>query len=182
MGCWGITAMQSDAGLAAVGFIREHLPQDGQLELSKVIQSLNQDEWNRPPEVTDGQSHTSPMALAEIMVKFLERDIGSLDYDEESNKFGGITSFTATRESIQWVRDYIEDTLKNSRKNAGLMEAQGMKWGGWFKEEDWTGWQEHMTELVERLDVLLTSADNPVELVQGKGQEYAPAIGTMTQT
>lgn len=54
MGCWGITAMQSDDGLDAVEFIREHFPKDGKLELSAIIQSLLQDEWNRPPEVTDG--------------------------------------------------------------------------------------------------------------------------------
>ena len=66
MGCWGITAMQSDDGLDAVEFIREHLPKDGKLELSAIIQSLLQDEWNRPPEVTAGQPHTSPMALGEV--------------------------------------------------------------------------------------------------------------------
>ena len=43
--------MQSDDGLDAVEFIREHLPKDGKLELSAIIQSLLQDEWNRPPEV-----------------------------------------------------------------------------------------------------------------------------------
>ena len=73
--------MQSDDGLDAVEFIREHLPKDGKLELSAIIQSLLQDEWNRPPEVTAGQPHTSPMALAEIMVKFLEQDHESLDQD-----------------------------------------------------------------------------------------------------
>ncbi|MCD7991362.1 MAG: hypothetical protein LUK37_06085 [Clostridia bacterium] len=51
MGCWGITAMQSDDGLDAVEFIRGCLPKDGKLKLSMLIQPLIQDEWNRPPEV-----------------------------------------------------------------------------------------------------------------------------------
>ena len=151
MGCWGITAMQSDDGLDTVEFIRGCLPKDGKLELSAIIQSLLQDEWNRPSEVTDGQPHTSPMALAEIMVKFLEHDLGSLDHDVgphmRQNEFSTVTSFTATKESIQWIRNYIADTLRYSRRNA-QMESQDRKWGGWFKEENWVGWQEHMTYLV----------------------------------
>ena len=162
MGCWGITAMQSDDGLDAVEFIREHLPKDGKLELSAIIQSLLQDEWNRPPEVTAGQPHTSPMALAEIMVKFLEQDLESLDHDVgpymRQNKYSMVTSFTATKESI------------HSRRNAQV-ESQNRKWGGWFKEENWTGWQEHMTDLIGRLDELLLLVDSQVELVNIKEQE-----------
>lgn len=174
MGCWGIAAMQSDDGLDAVEFIREHLPKDGKLELSAIIQSLLQDEWNRPPEVTAGQPHTSPMALAEIMVKFLEQDLESLDHDVgpymRQNKYSMVTSFTATKESIQWVRNYIADTLRHSRRNAQV-ESQNRKWGGWFKEENWTGWQEHMTDLIGRLDELLLLVDSQVELVNIKEQE-----------
>ena len=177
MGCWGITAMQSDDGLDTVEFIRGCLPKDGKLELSAIIQSLLQDEWNRPSEVTDGQPHTSPMALAEIMVKFLEHDLGSLDHDVgphmRQNEFSTVTSFTATKESIQWIRNYIADTLRYSRRNA-QMESQDRKWGGWFKEENWVGWQEHMTYLVGCLDVLLSSVGSQVELVNMKDQECIP--------
>ena len=177
MGCWGITAMQSDDGLDTVEFIRGCLPKDGKLELSAIIQSLLQDEWNRPSEVTDGQPHTSPMALAEIMVKFLEHDLGSLDHDVgphmRQNEFSTVTSFTATKESIQWIRNYIADTLRYSRRNA-QMESQDRKWGGWFKEETWVGWQEHMTYLVGCLDVLLSSVGSQVELVNMKDQECIP--------
>ena len=166
--------MQSDDGLDAVEFIREHLPKDGKLELSAIIQSLLQDEWNRPPEVTDGQPHTSPMALAEIMVKFPEQDHESLDHDVgpymRQNKYSMVTSFTATKESIQWVRNYTADTLRHRRRNA-QMESQNRKWGGWFKEENWTGWQEHMTDLIGRLDELLLLVDSQVELVNIKEQE-----------
>ncbi len=83
MGCWGITAFESDAGLDAVEFIRRNLPEDGKLELGKIIEALRQDKWNAPPDVKDAESHSSPMVLAEILVKFLDRDIGSLDFDEE---------------------------------------------------------------------------------------------------
>lgn len=59
MGCWGITAFESDAGLDAVGFIRENLPVDGKLEVKTIIDLLRGDSWCAPPDVTDGDSHTS---------------------------------------------------------------------------------------------------------------------------
>lgn len=74
MGCWGITAFESDAGLDAAGIIREHLPQDGKLDLGKCIEAIQMAGWS-VPDVTEGYSHTGPMVLAEILVKFLDRDI-----------------------------------------------------------------------------------------------------------
>ena len=55
MGCWGITAFESDAGLDAVGLIRKNLPEDGRLELEKLIAELKRDSWNAPPDVCDWQ-------------------------------------------------------------------------------------------------------------------------------
>lgn len=104
MGCWGITAFDSDAGLDAVDYIREHLPKDGKLELGEIIKNLQRDDV-RLPQARDGESHTSPMALAEILVKFMDREAGSLDYDEDwvagDPKFKAVTSFTASKEDLQ---------------------------------------------------------------------------------
>ena len=75
MGCWGITAFESDAGLDAVCCIRRSLPKDGKLELDAVIQRLQQDSWNRPADVSEGISHTSPMALAEMMFQLMDHDL-----------------------------------------------------------------------------------------------------------
>ena len=95
MGCWGITALESDDGLDAVGCIRYNLPKNGQLDLGEMLERLKKDQWNAPRDVKLGCSHTSPMALAEIIVKYLDGDPGSLDYDEEwaakDNKFRCIT-------------------------------------------------------------------------------------------
>lgn len=41
MGCWGITAFESDAGLAAVGFLRKNLPENEKLELGEIISALH---------------------------------------------------------------------------------------------------------------------------------------------
>lgn len=178
MGCWGITSFQSDAGLDAITFIRELIPEDGRMELGNIIKALRQDEWNAPPDVMDGHSHTSPMALAEIVVKFLDKDISSLDYEDEGasddKRFSSITSLTASRESIQWLRDYVSDTLKYSRKNEGPRAQQGEKWGGWFEERNWIGWQVHMENLVRRLDMLLEMPGTGIELVPL--QEYMPVM------
>lgn len=153
MGCWEITAFESDAGLDAIDFIRRNLPEDGKLYLEKIIEALCQDNWNVPADVKNAESHTSSLALAEMLIKFLDGDIDDLDYKESwtanDRKFSSITSFTASRESVLWLRDYISDTLEYARENVKFRIQYGEKWGGWFKEKDWIGWQEHMTVLIE---------------------------------
>lgn len=175
MGCWGITAFESDDGLDAVDFIRRNLPEDGKLDLGKIIEALRHDKWNAPADTKNAESHTSLMALAEILVKFLDRDIDDLDYKESwaanDSKFSAITSFTVSRESVQWLRDYISDTLEHARENEKFRVQYGEKWGGWFKEKDWIGWQEHMTTLVNRLDTLLGSQENHFELISLQEQQ-----------
>jgi len=188
MGCWGITAFESDAGLDAAGFIRDNLPEDGKLELGKIIEAMRQDEWNAPPYAALGESHTGPMALAEIMVKFLDRDISDLDYDEEwakgDNKFSSVTSFTATRKSVQWLRDYLSDTLKNAKENATSRAKYGNsewdKQGGWREKKKWHGWQNHMSTLVSRLDTLLASPEKQFELIPPQEQTSGPVMGGQT--
>lgn len=178
MGCWGITAFESDAGLDAVGFIRDYLPEDGKLDLEQVLETMGQDSWNAPSDVTDGESHTSPMALAEVIVKFLDHNLEGLDYDgdwaEQDQRFSAVTSFTAPRDSVQWLRGYISDTLKNARENAAADARHGSKWGGWFEEKDWLGWQDHMEKLVSRLDMLLAAPEGILELITPQGQENGP--------
>lgn len=189
MGCWGITAFESDAGLDAVAFIRKNLPKDGKLELENMIKVLQQDEWNAPPDVTDAESHTSPMVLAEILVKFLDQDIGSLDdngeWAAEDNKFAAITSFAASKESILWVRDYVFDTLRHAKEHSEFSEKYGEKWNGWFEEKNWVGWQEHMEALVSRLDILVVSTESHMELIpqqeQGREQDKSGSNGELTE-
>jgi len=60
MGCWGITAFESDDGLDAVNFFRGNLPKDGKLELGKIIEAMQKDE-GYVPDVTDGHSHSGPI-------------------------------------------------------------------------------------------------------------------------
>ena len=170
MGCWGITAFESDAGLDAVDLIRRNLPDDGKLEAKQVIELLKSDIWCAPPDTADGESHTSPMAFAELMVKFLDRDMDGLDdkdvYFFEGPKFSTLTSFTADRKSLQWVHDYLMHTLKYSREDA----ACGKKWGGWFRERDWINWQTHMEQLIGRMDQLLEVPEDTIELLKYSGQ------------
>lgn len=183
MGCWGITAFESDAGLDSVDYIRCILPQDGKLELGKIIEALKEDDV-RLPDVQDAESHTSPMALAEIMVNFIDGNAGGMDYDgawaAEDNKFGSISSFTASIESVQWLRNYLSDTLKYARENEKFQAEHGTKWNGWFEEKDWIGWQEHMISLVSRLDTLIQlSASQTIDLLSPQIQESITDISAM---
>ncbi len=73
MGCWGITALESDAGLDALDLIRKNLPKDGRMKVKELLKIINEDEWNKPPVTEAGESHTGVMMLAELMVKFQQR-------------------------------------------------------------------------------------------------------------
>lgn len=176
MGCWGITAFESDAGLDAVNLIRGNLPDDGKMNLKTLILLLQEDGWCAPQDVTDGDSHSSPMALAEIMVKFRNKDMTGLDadlYAAEGRRFASMTSFTADKESIGWLKGYLTDTLKYSRENA----AQGRKWNGWFKENDWNRWQNHMERLIRHMAELLSAPEDTIELIQPETQEMSVQTG-----
>lgn len=171
MGCWGITAFESDVGLDALGLIRTNLPEDGKVKLEDMLSQLKNDEWNAPENVVDGNAHSSPMMLAEVMVKYLDGDIKELDFGQENQKkhlFSGISSFTAIKESVQWIRDYLSDTLKYSRERASDVPRSG-----WFKEQDWLDWQEHMEFLIHRMDLLLVATETSGELLdmENSGKE-----------
>lgn len=180
MGCWGITAFESDAGLDSVDYIRRSLPQDGRLELEKIIEALQKDDV-RLPDVQDAESHSSPMALAEIMVNFMDGNAGGMDYDdawaEKDQKFSAVTSFTVSRESVKWLRDYLSDTLKYARENAAFKAEHGTNWNGWFEEKNWIGWQKHMESLLSRLDTLAQSlAIQTIDLLSLKSQENVTSL------
>ena len=191
MGCWGITAFESDAGLDAVGFIRSVLPENGKLKLESIIAAMHVDknaQWYIPA-VEDGDSHTGPMALAEIMAKYLDGDAGDMDYDEEwaarDNKFKDVTSFTTDKSSIRWPRGYVSDTFDAAIKNAEYRAQHGTgEWdqrNGWRENEDWQGWKDHMAGLVSRMDGLLALPDSRIELIKPREQTQNPVMGQTFQ-
>ncbi len=162
MGCWGITAFESDTGLDALAAIRTQVQKEGRLKLEDILAELKKDAWNAPADVRRCESHTSPMMLAEVMIKFLDGYAAELDFGEtyrKDKRFSCLSSFTGTKASIQWIRDYLSDTLKYSRKR-----AESASRCGWFKEQDWIGWQEHMEHLILRMDILLASNQEKGEL------------------
>ena len=106
----------------------------------------------------------------------VDGDVKSLDSEEdwnrEEHKFCSVTSFTASKETVHWIRNYLFDTLHHVKKHAGSQTEDGGKWGGWFEEKNWIGWQEHMTELVSRLDTLLESSEAEIELITLQRPKY----------
>lgn len=155
MGCWGITASESDAGLDALAAIRTQIQKDGTLKLEDILAELKRDAWNAPVDVHRCEAHTSPMMLAEVIVRFLDGCAAGLDFGEtyqKDKRFSCLSSFTGEKATIQWLRDYLSDTLKYSRER-----AESTPRCGWFKEQDWIGWQEHMEHLILRMDMLLAN-------------------------
>jgi hypothetical protein len=107
--------------------------------------------------------------VAELIVLYLNKDAASLDYvgqwSEKDGKFASIQSFTASKESLAYLRDYLSDSLRYAKENAKCKAEHEEMWGGWFEEENWIGWQEHMEALVSCLDTLLAAEGNLLELV-----------------
>ncbi|MCD8362364.1 MAG: DUF4259 domain-containing protein [Lachnospiraceae bacterium] len=170
MGSWGITAMESDAGLDALAAIREQIAEEGRLDAAQILHVFKKDAWNAPPDSIEGQAHTSPMMLAEVMKKIQEGEAGSLDYEWEKKKFSGLHSFTASRESLGWLRGYLTETLKNSREREAAKAVPDGKWGGWFQEKDWKSWQMHMESLIGYLDGVLEAPGETLELMPAREQ------------
>ena len=175
MGAWGIRAFESDAGLDAVDFIRKQLPKDGKADLRTILAAMRQEVCGMcDPAI--GQSHSAPMALAEILVKFLDRDIGALDYDNdwaaEDNKFAALQSFTADKESLSQIEDYLSESLQALRAQAD----SGRKWGGWIAEEDWLAWQSHMEALIDLMDTLIAMPGSQIDFVQTQEPFPTPAM------
>lgn len=174
MGCWGITAFESDTGLDAVEYIRKALPADGKLKLSEALSVLKKEKCIEP--ITSMWSHTGPMALAELYFKFADKDIGSLDYDDElfknDNKFSALKSFAADKNTLRFLRDYIENSLNYSVAHEEYANS-------WFKQEDWIKWQDHMRNLANHLDEHIMKPEDLIEVVSQKDveTENSPQMG-----
>lgn len=175
MGCWGITAFESDSGLDAVETIRGALPKDGKLELTAAIEALRK-QYGALPDVKLAHSHSGPIALADIIAKFVDGDISRLDYDDEAweqdGKFKEIRAFTATKETLAWLRAYVADTFKIRVAAAAESAKSGRptdydfrpEWGGWREERDWLAWQKYLQSLIATLDTLLAEPGESVQI------------------
>ena len=64
--------------------------------------------------------------------------------------------------------------MKNGKEKTMIMVSTrpGLDSRGWFEEKNWIGWQEHMTELVSRLDTLLESSEAEIELITLQRPKY----------
>lgn len=184
MGCWGITAFESDAGLDVIGSIRKELPKDGELMLQSLLEAIRSSKWRELSDPQLGDSHTSPLAVAELIFKIQDGDYAAVDYEEDwaknDNKFQGLSSFTADKESILWLKDYLTETLAASRRNAENTEHFDKifkTYNGWFEEKDWIGWQQHMETMIERLGELYARPGDKIELLPlEQMQEDAPVL------
>ena len=166
MGSWGINAFQSDIGLDAIGDIRNNLLTNGELKLGDAIALLQQDEWYAPSS-KDGRSHTGMEALAELIVKFINHDLNDIDLTEDSQKFSELSSFIAEKNDIKELRDYLADTLHSAVETEKENSENGDPnfdaiFGGWYDQEDWIEWQDHMSKLIQHLDTLLSYEGNDV--------------------
>ncbi len=181
MGAWGTTAFESDAGLDVVSAIRNSLPDDGRLTLHSILESVKSSEWRDLAEPQLGNSHTSPLAVTELIFRIQDGNYTSLDYEDalsqKDKKFKDLSSFTADKESILWLKDYLTENLKAARNNAATSTDPANPYNGWFYKENWDGWQTHMESLIERLGDLLERPVDEINLLEdGQTQADAPTL------
>lgn len=178
MGAWRITAFESDAGLDVIDAIRDHLPEDGKLTLQTILESVKSSQWRELDDPQLGNSHTSPLAVTELIFKLRDGLYDDLDYVEQwegdYNLFKDLSTFTADKESLRWLKDYLTENLAAARNYAALPFNPN---NGWVSREDWEGWQTHMESLIGRLGELLDSPEEEINLLgRGQAQEDAPVL------
>jgi len=159
MGCWGIEALASDAGMDAWDdLLMECLTEDGKLELNQMIDSIKRDPLYVVPNATDGY-YIEPLVIAELIIRFI---------NQSSYRYEEITSCAVDKKSVRWIRKYVSDTLQSRIKVVECAAKSGAdkytRWDGWT-EEDWHRWQTHMSELIGALGKLLSSPVDPIELI-----------------
>lgn len=170
MGAWGITAFESDTGLDVIDAIRNRLPKDGRLTLKSLIEFVqNSNEWSEFDDPQLGNSHTSPLTVAELIFKIQDNDYTAVDYEEEwakeYPKFQELSSFTADKESLLWLKDYLKENLAAARNNAVNSTDPVDPYNGWFYKENWEEWQRHMETMIERMGELHERPEDEVELL-----------------
>lgn len=183
MGAWGITAFESDAGLDVIDGIRESLPNDGRLTLHMLLEFIKNSQWQEFDDPKLGNSHTSPLAVAELIFKIKDGDYASLDYDDvwakKYKRFQNLSAFTADKESILWLRDYLTENLAAARNNAAVNNPAN-PYNGWFHKEDWEGWQTHMESIIKRLEELSELTEEEINLLENEQtQDGSMSMGGM---
>lgn len=180
MGAWGTKAFESDAGLDVIDAIRRNLPENGELTLQTILKSIKDSDWQQLDDPAIGISHTSPLAVTELIFKIRDGDYSSLDYTDDRNQFENLKSFTADKESLIWLKDYLTENLAAARHNAATSEDPANPYNNWFYEENWVAWQEHMETLIGRLDSLIADDTDLIELKQPMSETMEPAEETLS--
>jgi hypothetical protein len=84
MGSWGIKALESDAGLDVIDFLKEHIPENYNLKFSEIITELKRKLLGETFDDIDYLYDNTAMALVELY--FMFKDNGELAYDDENEK------------------------------------------------------------------------------------------------
>ena len=162
----GITAFETEYGLFALMYMEDMLPADGHLVLKDIMSRMEKDDWCRPVPAKEGRTHTSPMVLAEIILYYTKNKRTNMCHIDRvfcspRHSYRNITSFSADKGSLRWIKNYLSETLKSNRQNA----MDHKDFGQWYKVEDYHKWQDHMEKLISCLDRLLEKHEDPIELL-----------------
>lgn len=145
-----IMALDTKIGTDTLDAVRKMIPEDRKLNLEKVMWELKNSSEGSVPNPEHAVPYTGWMAIAEIMVRIMNRETKELDDRIHEKSFSELRSFYASRAALLALQTYLSLTVLYSRE-----QARKIKWNGWPSEEKWEQWQEHMEALTECITVLL---------------------------
>jgi hypothetical protein len=145
MGSWGIKALESDTGLDLIDFLKEHIPNDFNFKLSKMISELKGELLGENFDKIDFLYDNTAMAIAELY--FMFKDTGELNYDDDKKEksLKNIKTFTADKESLEYILKYLMDIKNNVPDEDGEREIVEL----WADDEEW---KNHLDELIKRMN------------------------------
>jgi hypothetical protein len=150
MGAWGFKALESDEGLDVVDFLKDHIPNDLNFKLSEMIFELKGELLAETfeKEDIDFLYDTTAIAIAELY--FMFKDTGELDYDDDNNEksLKNIKTFTANKESLEYILKYLMDIKNEVPDKDGEREIVIL----WRASKHWKEWEDHLNELIKRMD------------------------------
>ena len=102
-----IMALDTKIGSDTLEAVRKMIPEDRKLNLEKVMWKLKNSQEGSVPDPEYAVPYTGWMALAEIMVRIMNRETKELDDRSNEKSFSELRSFYASRAALLALQTYL---------------------------------------------------------------------------
>ena len=145
MGSWGYMALESDNGLDVIEFLNENIPNDLNFKLSEIISDFKGELLGESFDDIDFLYDNTAIAIAELY--FMFKDTNKLDFDDDDKEMSlkNIITFTANKDSLEYILKYLMDIKNNVPDKKGGREIVELN-------IDNKEWNNHLDELILRMN------------------------------